>query len=255
MKFFYLWWLLFPLTLHSASVSLAWDASTSSVTEYIVHYGTSPGAYTSHESAGMSLTKTISGLPDVFRYYFAVTAKTLDGESIMSNEINYRVEFSNPTVQIMLQAEEAILEMPMFFVTNYGAMNGKYVVSTNVDAGACNFVFTVPFVDEFIIWARTLSPNTGQDSFFVSHNNQPEDVYDTTGFWEAEWQWTTVNGRGGTSGAIDPRMFLMTTVSNNIKFRAREVYTGLDAILITNDRNLVPRSPASPLNLLLNGER
>lgn len=237
----------------AASVSLEWDASSSTgALQYIVHYGTSPGVYTAHESAGTAMTKTISGLPDGFRYYFAVTAKSLDEESVMSNEINYREAFNNPLIQFVLQAETAILEAPMFSVTNYDAMDGKYVVSTNVNAGECKFVVTVPFVDEFIIWARTLSPNTGQDSFCVSHNNRPEDVYDTTRFWESTWQWTTVNGRGGIDkplemvGAIDPRIFLMAG-TNEVRFRAREVYTGLDAILITNDPNLIPQAPSSPI--------
>lgn len=246
-----------PLALHPASVTLAWDASQGSgAAEYIVHYGTSPMVYTAHESAGTSLIKTISGLPGGFRYYFSVTAKNQEGESENSNQVNYRQPSTNPPIQILLQAETAMLELPMMAKANNEAMNGQYVSSTNTDAGTAEFEFTVPFVDEFMIWARTMSQSDGQDSFYVSHNNQPEDVYDTVRIWKNTWQWSAVNGRGGAdkpfdkAWAIDPRVFVMFG-TNHITFRARETWTGLDAILVTNDDNLVPRPPSIPSLLQL----
>lgn len=244
----------------SASVNLAWDASPSIVTEYLVHYGTSTGVRTASESAGLSLSKTISGLPDGFRYYFAVTAKGPEGESLPSNEVNFRKPSTNPIVRIIIQAESAILDLPFVSTNDATAMGGQFSATTNIDSGACRFVFTVPFVDEFSVWSRVLSPNEGQDSFYVSDRNHTEDIYDTVHVTTNTWQWTEVNGRGGldkpveSSHAISPRMFIMSG-TNEIRFRGREKWTGLDAILITNDRNLVPKSPTAPLNLLLNGER
>lgn len=260
MKLVYLWLLLLPLTLRPASVSLAWDASPSVVTEYVVHYGTSPGVYTSAESAGLSLSKTISGLPDGFRYYFAVTARAQEGESVHSNEITYRQIFNNPPIQIILQAESAILDHPFVRLDDTTAMGGSYTATTNTDRGSCRFVFTVPFMDEFVVWARVLSPTDGRDSFLVAHNNQPPDIYDTVRARTSLWQWTKVNGRGGSdeplgsSHTIEPRLFIMGG-SNEIKFHGRETWTGLDVILITNNTNLVPVAPSTPNNLQLSSAR
>jgi hypothetical protein len=257
MKWFISWTLLLPCIAQSASVPLAWDASPGpGVVEYIVHYGTSPGVYTSHESAGMSLTKTISGLPDGFRYYFAITAKSVTGESDRSNEVNYKMAVTNPPVQILIGAEAAELELPFVLVTDEGS---TYAVSTNNNVGTCNFKFNVPFVDEYSIWVSVMTVNEGQDSFFVGHNAQLEDIYDTSLIWTNAWQWTLVNGRGGNekpfelSHAIDPRLFIMVG-TNEVKFRGREQGTGIKAILITNDRKVVPKVPKGPINLQLTVE-
>lgn len=252
--------LLLALPAGAASVSLAWDASPSTVSQYIVHWGTFPGVYTSHESAGMALTKTIPDLPDGVRHYFAVTAKGVEGDSDFSNEISYRQSFSNPPVRILLQSEFATLEAPFVTKTDSSAMTGGYAVSTNTDAGTCTFRVTVPFLDEYVMWARVMSSHEGADSLYVSINNQAEDVYDTVRVRKPEWQWTQVNGRGGidkpleASHAIDPRFFIMEGF-NRVQFRGREQGTGLDAVLITNDKSFIPKAPSIPDNLQLTGEQ
>lgn len=76
----------------STNIMLAWDGgSGSSATEYVVHYGTFSGGYTFHKSVGMALNSTITGLTIGSRYFFAVTARNADGESLYSNEIDYTV--------------------------------------------------------------------------------------------------------------------------------------------------------------------
>lgn len=260
MRLFYLWPLLFAFTSHPDSVNLAWDASpTLPVTEYVVHYGTASRDYTESESAGLFLSKTISGLSNGQRYYFAVTAKSILGESVPSNEVSYRQSFSNPPVRILLQAEFAALEAPFVTKTDSRAMTGGYAVSTNTDAGVCTFRVTVPFLDEYVMWARVLSPDEGTDSLYVALNNQAADIYDTVAVRTNVWQWTQVNGRGGTdkppelSHAIDPRLFIMEGF-NQVKFIGREQGTALDAFLVTNDRSFVPKAPSIPDNLQLTGD-
>ncbi len=249
---------LFASDAGAASVNLAWDASTSSgITEYVVKYGASPGIYTAQESAGLSLTKTISGLPDGFRYYFVVTAKGTGGESDVSNEVSYRQSFTNPPMKILLEIASASLETPFILNSDSGY---TYAVSTNEDSGFCRFNFTVPYLDEYVIWSAVFSDSEGTDSFYVSRDSQPEDVYDTVRLRAPIWQWTTINGRGGTDKpiesayAIDPRLFIMDG-TNEIIFRGREQGTKLRAILITNDRSIVPIYPSTPTNLLLTVER
>jgi len=245
-------------TAYSASVSLAWDASTSSgITEYIVKYGAVPGVYTAQESSGMATSKIISGLPDGFRYYFVVTAKSATGESDVSNEVSWRQSFTNPPIQILIQVESSVLQPPFVLVSDGIS---SYAASTNNELGLCKFTFPAPYLDEYVIWSAVFSENEGTDSFYVAQDSQPEDIYDTVRVRAPLWQWTTINGRGGIDKpielayAIDPRLFIMSG-TNEIKFRGREQGTGLKAILITNDRGVVPVYPSTPTNLTLTIER
>lgn len=74
-------------------VTFEWNASPETdVTNYVLHYGTSSGAYTKSLNAGNVTTATIPDLVAGFTYYFAVTAvNDADLESLPSNEISYTV--------------------------------------------------------------------------------------------------------------------------------------------------------------------
>jgi len=249
--------ILFSYSVHAASVTLAWDASDSSdVTNYVVKYGTSPGIYTASESAGKVLTRTISGLPDGFRYYFVVICQSPLGESEFSNQVSYRQPTTNRPVYLIFQSEHAALQSSMEIKLDQTAIGDAYVVSTNDESGTMSFTPNSPFVDEFVIWTRIMSVDGAHDSFYVGHNNDSEDVYDTVRVFTNVWQWTTVNGRGGVNAPfedafkIDPRIFLLTG-SDKIIFRGRERETPIDAIIITNDRGLRPAIPSTPQNLQL----
>jgi hypothetical protein len=76
-----------------SQVTLAWDASTSSgVTGYRIHSGTSSGSYQSVTDAGNATTYTVSSLQSGLTYYFAVTDYDSSGnESGYSNEVSYTV--------------------------------------------------------------------------------------------------------------------------------------------------------------------
>jgi hypothetical protein len=76
---------------HAGQVTLAWDANTDpGVAGYKVHYGTSPGNYTSHIDVGYTTSCVISGLSEGVAYYFAATAYDSTGnESDYSAAINY----------------------------------------------------------------------------------------------------------------------------------------------------------------------
>lgn len=77
---------------YSASVTLEWTASESTVDGYMVYYGTASGDYQFSEDAGDQTTYTVGGLQQGTRYYFAATAYTNDSlESDFSNEENFLI--------------------------------------------------------------------------------------------------------------------------------------------------------------------
>jgi hypothetical protein len=91
-----------PGAVRAAQVTLAWDASTSSnVTGYKLHYGTTSGSYTYNVDAGNATSYTLSALSTGVTYYFAATAYDSSGdESAYSNEVAYTVTGESTTLAL-----------------------------------------------------------------------------------------------------------------------------------------------------------
>ncbi|KAB0664006.1 fibronectin type III domain-containing protein [Oryzomonas japonica] len=74
-------------TASTGVVKLSWDPPQGAVAGINLHYGTSPGSYTSTIKAGMVSSYAVSGLAPG-TYYFVVTAYDSAGnESVYSNEV------------------------------------------------------------------------------------------------------------------------------------------------------------------------
>jgi len=139
----------------------------------------------------------------------------------------------------LLQAESAALTYPMAAVGS----NPISISTQSANAGQARFTVTVPAAGNYVIWGRVLAPSSDADSFFVSVNGGPADVYDTAeGIWSNTWQWTRVNGRG-TSGpnTIPQRVFALNSGQNTIVFSGREPGSILDAIVVTSNLSYVPQ--------------
>src|SRR6185295_8080507 len=111
------------------------------------------------------------------------------------------------------------------------------------------------------LWCRVLSKNAGTDSFYVSADDEPEDVYDTVRTYKNAWQWTEVNGRTGAmedytnAFRLNPRIFDLNEGAHSLSFRGREQGTLLDALLLTNDRDFSPVANAGTGSLALDSIR
>ena len=79
----------------AADVTLAWAPSLTPDVDYIVHWGTQPGMYTSSVEAGTGTSYVVTGLTFGCTYYFAVQARARDGlTSAFSNEVSGRSGFA-----------------------------------------------------------------------------------------------------------------------------------------------------------------
>ncbi len=103
----------------TSSVTLAWDASTSTnVANYKIYYGTASTNYTQVVSAGLVTQTTITGLALGTTYYFAATACDYVGlESDYSEEVFFSVPAGrpdqNPPGLSLLQAgNQLVLQWP-----------------------------------------------------------------------------------------------------------------------------------------------
>src|SRR5262249_45778955 len=100
------------------------------------------------------------------------------------------------------------------------------------------------------VWARVLAPDADHDSFYAKANSGTEDVYDDgQGTWGPKWQWTVLNGRGGTGVplTLDPRILTLSSGTNTITFRGREVGSKIDRLYVTTDPNAVPTDGNDPM--------
>ena len=111
----------------SASVTLAWDASTgTNVAGYHIWYGGVSGSYTNSVDAGTDLMVSVSGLAPGGTYYFAATAYDGTGdESDFSNEISYTVPTGGGTIP-------SDLAVNTITATNGIVANGKSTISQDV---------------------------------------------------------------------------------------------------------------------------
>jgi len=146
-------------------------------------------------------------------------------------------------VVLRIEAESPVVSSPMASSSDSGAFGGQYIATSVANSGTGAWSLSAPTAGTYYVWCRVLSPNSEQDSFFVKMDSGAEDVYDTAeGTWSPNWQWTRLNGRGGTTlpRTINPRTFTLSAGSHTLTFRGRETATKLDRIILTTDPSFVP---------------
>lgn len=248
-----------PARRNGAPIGRVWEAPTqtslSLTTDHacVCKYDTRPGvpfaemAHTFEKTGGTEHSTTVIGLVAGASYTYYVKAQDEYGNT---NYDDYVIAFlvtkdTYVPFKAEVEAEDGALVPPMAAREEAKASGGKCVSSDETDRGSVTFTLTVPITDDYIVWARTLSltPAGSDDSFFVSADNGPEDIFDTNEhLWSRVWHWSAVNGRaGGVEGSLDPRLLTLKKGENTITFRTREPDTRLDRIIVTNDRGFVPK--------------
>ncbi len=144
---------------------------------------------------------------------------------------------------LRIGAEDGTLTSPMVVGSDSGAFGGQYIKTTTANAGSGAWTFSVPSSGTYFVWGRVRAIDEVHDSFYVKMDSGSEDVYDCAqGTWSPNWQWTRLNGRGGTSNplTINPRTFSLSAGSHTLTFRGREAETWLDRVIVTSDGSFVP---------------
>jgi hypothetical protein len=97
---------------------------------------------------------------------------------------------------------------------------------TNGGPGQVSLPFDIPQGGTYALWARTIAPNGGSDSFYVTSGSSliSEWLVPTS----AAWKWTKIAEVFVAAGAF------------NVEFRHREDGTQLDKVILSNDPAFVP---------------
>lgn len=100
----------------ATSVTLAWDASTSTnIAGYRIYYGTTPHSYTGNLNVGAATSGTLSNLTAGATYYFAATAYDNNSlESDFSNEVSFtNTVQAAPTIVLTSPANGSTFTAPV----------------------------------------------------------------------------------------------------------------------------------------------
>jgi hypothetical protein len=195
---------------------------------------------------GIAHSAPVGGLAGGLVYNFYVRCQDNNGNA---NPDDFLIGFGvassssfTPLYQYV-EAEAGVVVAPMAIAGDANASGGQYVATQTDSAGSVSFAVTVPATGSYYVWAKILSLDAGSDSFYVSLDGGPTDVYDTAEkLWSSSWQWTRVNGRGSTGQplSLNPRIFTTTAGTHTLTFGGRDPNTRLDQILVTNDATFVP---------------
>lgn len=235
-------------TIGSSSVFVSWNANPEpDIAGYKIHYGTSTRSYDTVLDVGPSTAAEILDLEPGVPYFCALTAYNDSFiESDYSVEVILLSAVSGGTTEtgnriILVEAEDGDLTLPMVPVSDGGT--GWVESAIYSSEGATNVQVTSSQDDEFHLWIRVIAPDSGQDSYFVSVDGGPEEIFhvhgsptpDISAFSET-WVWRkmlqTVNG--------EPRSFSLSAGSHSIRFRSRESGPKLDRIVLSSDPDFVP---------------
>jgi hypothetical protein len=169
-------------------------------------------------------------------YLLQLTAH--DGEKASSADVVVLVNPQPPQlVTLNAEAESGILTSPMTIQSSGTASGGQLVVvpegsgnnyndTTNGGPGQVSLPFNIPQGGTYALWARTIAPNGGSDSFYVTSSGNL--IREWTVPLTTAWQWNKLAELFVGAGAL------------NIEFRQREDGTQLDKVILTNDLSLVP---------------
>ncbi|MGH7931292.1 MAG: hypothetical protein ACREQV_26285, partial [Candidatus Binatia bacterium] len=177
---------------------------------------------------------------------YTITVTGSGGGLSRTTAFNLTVTSSTSTSNNMvsLEAESGTRTSPMVVASDSQASAGKYVHvpvgqgnnyndSTKGGPGEIRFAISIPQSGTRALWARTIAPSGGSDSFYVTRNGSL--IREWYVPISTSWRWNKVANVSLSSGTV------------NLAFRHREPGTKLDQIILTSDLNFTPGQSAPAL--------
>ncbi len=146
-------------------------------------------------------------------------------------------------IKLWLEAEDGNIYAPMQIAEDQEASAGLF---TQVPNGQGNFyspsensgqivhTFSVPAEGDYIIWGRLIAKDGGDNSFFVSIDDQEFATWHTP--TTPTWIWDQVRDRGSVEAVI----YHLTPGDHVLSILQREDGSQIDKIMVTNALDYVP---------------
>lgn len=187
--------------------------------------------YTSPDATGTVLLEPVAGTNGSS----IITVTVSDGQQTVVR--TFRMNVSQMEVTYYLEAESGDVQFPMLVAASTNASSGRFIYSGANEQGGVTYNLNAEISGNYVVWCRILSVSSSSDSFYISLDGGPEEVYSTAqNIWSKTWQWTRING----TNSSDALLFPLGQGGHTITFRAREQSTMLDSLYVTNDRDFVP---------------
>lgn len=231
----------------AGTVSVAWNRNVeTNISGYKIYWGETPRQYIKVLDAGNSIEAALTNLTAGQVYFCAVTAYNTDGqESPYSAEVSLsyipqQAASDTSSRLVFLEAEDGQLGAPMAVFAEGGT---SYVATSSYSTTAwVQGSFSVGVADDYHVWCRVRAGTASTDSFGVTVNNAPEEIFHVYGSPDAAdgirdsgWIWKKIH-----QPSAGPRIYTLAAGSHSIRFRSREPGAHLDRIVLTSDPNLVP---------------
>jgi Malectin domain/Chitobiase/beta-hexosaminidase C-terminal domain/Viral BACON domain len=204
-------------------------------------YSAMAGVFTTAD--GYNQSATVNGLASGAAYNYYVRCQDNSGNVDTTDVvISFAIAPASFTPFYQYFEAEAGAVSGLTVASDAAASGGLYVTTSTANTGSDTFTVTLPAAGSYYIWGKILAVDGNSDSWFVSADGGPTDVYDDAQSYGSFWQWTVVNGRGtsGTPFTLNPRVFTLGAGTHTITFGGRELGAKLDQILVTNDPAFVP---------------
>jgi hypothetical protein len=194
---------------------------------------TGPGTVSFGNANAVDTTASFS---EAGPYLLQLTAN--DGNKASSADLMVLVKPQSVQLATLpIEAESGILTAPMVAQSSTAASGGQFVRTpegsgnnfdpvTRGGPGQASLSFNIPQGGTYAVWARTLAPNGGSDSFYVTSSSTL--IREWFVPISTIWKWNKIAEVFLGAGAF------------NVEFRQREDGTQLDRAILTNDLSFVP---------------
>ena len=151
-----------------------------------------------------------------------------------------------------IEAESGDMSSPMQIGSDGNASGGKYVYTNVENSGSVSFVFDITEAGTYTLRAKVSAVDDGQNSFYVSVDNEPANgndtyAYDTIISNSFVWDNLSLRGPNGdpNNSEFDPMSWNLTPGLHTFTFYGREINTRLDQIILNSISDVPPSPPAN----------
>ncbi len=159
---------------------------------------------------------------------------------------------ANAGSEIWIDAEDGDLSGTMVIAKDAKASGGQYIWTTKGGDGAAEYSFRIDNPGEYAIWGLVSAATKSRNSFFISVDDRPDEIWDLP--ISSPWIWDQYWARG----ASEPTTVYFSAGTHTLRISRRETRAKIDQIIITDNLVAPPEdfqpSDAATFNLVTTTE-
>ncbi len=180
-----------------------------------------------------------------------ITVRVTDdaGSPIQGINVNFAViagggsvDVAPPKDDIVIEAEQGVLNSPMVTATDANASKGQYIHVPDggggdaQNPGIATFTINIETAGNYIMWGRAIFPNANADAYKVLVDGTAYNWDIGQRIHQPDWTWDALTHRGSgsaTNPELDPVVLNLTVGLHTIKIQEAKDGAKLDQFVIT----------------------